>query len=85
MRGDADAAERAAARAEQIGVRSQANVVSALTLPGRVLAALGASRHAEAFQIAERLFDPADPAYHPVDEVLAHRRPRRSGGEHRPA
>jgi DNA-binding CsgD family transcriptional regulator len=66
MRGDADAAERAAARAEQIGVRSQANVVSALTLPGRVLAALGASRHAEAFQIAERLFDPADPAYHPV-------------------
>jgi DNA-binding CsgD family transcriptional regulator len=63
---DADVAERAAARAEQIGVRSQANVVSALTLPGRVLAALGASRHAEAFQIAERLFDPADPAYHPV-------------------
>src|SRR5436190_20095033 len=52
--------------AEQIGVRSQANVVSALTLPGRVLAALGASRHAEAFQIAERLFDPADPAYHPA-------------------
>jgi DNA-binding CsgD family transcriptional regulator/SAM-dependent methyltransferase len=66
MRGDADAAERAAARAEQIGVRSQANVVSALTLPGRVLAALGASRHAEAFQIAERLFDPADAAYHPA-------------------
>jgi ATP/maltotriose-dependent transcriptional regulator MalT len=66
MRGDADAAERAAARAEQIGVRSHANVVSALTLPGRVLAALGGSRHAEAFQIAERLFDPADPAYHPV-------------------
>jgi DNA-binding CsgD family transcriptional regulator len=66
MRGDAGTAERAAARAEQIGVRSQANVVSALTLPGRVLAALGESRHAEAFQIAERLFDPADAAYHPA-------------------
>jgi hypothetical protein len=38
-------AGRAAARAEQIGVRSQANVVSALTLPGRVLAALGGSRY----------------------------------------
>jgi hypothetical protein len=66
MRGDEAAAERTAARAEQIGVQSQANVVSALTLPGRVLAALGASRHVEAFEIAERLFDPADAAYHPV-------------------
>jgi DNA-binding CsgD family transcriptional regulator len=66
MRGDEEAAERAAARAEQIGVQSQANVVSALTLPGRALAALGASRHADAFQIAERLFDPTDAAYHRV-------------------
>jgi DNA-binding CsgD family transcriptional regulator len=66
MRGDEDAARRAADRAEQIGVQAQANVVSALTLPGRVLAALGASRHAEAFEVAERLFDPADQAYHPV-------------------
>jgi hypothetical protein len=84
MRGDADAAGRAAARAEQIGVRSRANVVSALTLPGRVLAALGGSRDADAFQIAERLFDPADPAYHPAMRCwligdLA------EGREHRPA
>ena len=66
MRGDEEAAERAAARAEQIGLEAQANVVAALTLPGRVLAALGASRHATAFEIAERLFAPADPAFHPV-------------------
>jgi DNA-binding CsgD family transcriptional regulator len=66
MRGDEKGAKRAAERAEQIGVQAQANVVSALTLPGRVLAALGAARHAEAFEIAERMFDPADPAYHPV-------------------
>ena len=65
MRGDEEAAERAAARTEKIGVQAHANVVSALALPGRVLAALGASRHADAFQIAERLFDPADAAYHP--------------------
>ena len=66
MRGDEVAAERAAARAEEIGLQAHANVIAALTLPGRVLAALGASHHAKAFEIAERLFDPADPAYHPV-------------------
>jgi len=33
---------------------------------GRVQAALGASRHADAFELAERLFDVDDPAYHPV-------------------
>ncbi len=66
MRGDEDAAERAASRAEQIGLQAHANVVGALTLPGRVLAALGAAHHTKAFEIAERLFDPADPAYHPV-------------------
>jgi DNA-binding CsgD family transcriptional regulator len=66
MRGDEEAAERTAARAERIGIQAQANVVSAFALPGRVLAALGASLHEDAFEIAERLFDPADPAYHPA-------------------
>ncbi|MET0512694.1 MAG: AAA family ATPase [Thermoleophilaceae bacterium] len=65
MRGDWEAAERVTARAEQIGLQAQANVVPALTLPGRVLAALGSSRHAEAFDTAERLFSPEDPAFHP--------------------
>jgi DNA-binding CsgD family transcriptional regulator len=65
IRGHADEAERAAVRAEQIGVEAQANVVLALALPGRVLGLLGASRHREAFEIAERLFDPGDLAFHP--------------------
>ncbi len=65
MRGDAEAAERAAAGAEQIGLQTQANVVLALALPGLVLAMLGASRHREAFEIAERFFDPGDVAFHP--------------------
>jgi DNA-binding CsgD family transcriptional regulator len=65
MRGDEEAAQRAAARTERIGLQAQANVVSALALPGRVLASLGSSRHAEAFDTAERLFNPEDPAFHP--------------------
>jgi DNA-binding CsgD family transcriptional regulator len=66
MRGDEAAAEATFARAEQVGIQAHANVAPALALPGRVLAALGASRHARAFQIAERIFDPADPAHHPA-------------------
>jgi DNA-binding CsgD family transcriptional regulator/tetratricopeptide (TPR) repeat protein len=65
MRGNDEAADRASARAEQIGLEAQASVVQALALPGRVLSALGASRHEEAFATAERLFDPDDPAHHP--------------------
>jgi DNA-binding CsgD family transcriptional regulator len=33
---------------------------------GKVLAALATGRHTEAYGYAERLFDPADSAYHPV-------------------
>ena len=66
MRGDEAAAEAAFARAEQVGIKAQANVAPALALPGRVLAELGASHHARAFEIAERIFDPGDPAHHPV-------------------
>lgn len=33
---------------------------------GRVFGALGAGRHDDAYASARRLFDPADPAYHPV-------------------
>ncbi len=65
MRGDAEAADLAAARAEQIGLQAQANVVLALALPARVLALLSASQHREAFEIAERFFDPGDVAFHP--------------------
>jgi DNA-binding CsgD family transcriptional regulator len=66
MRGDADAAERAAARAERIGRSVGSHATVALAQFGRVLAALAAGRHADAFRFASRLFDPADPAHHPV-------------------
>jgi ATP/maltotriose-dependent transcriptional regulator MalT len=66
MRGDADAAERGAARAEQLGLAAGGRVTVALAQFGRVLSALGESRHGDAYAWAERLFDPADPAHHPV-------------------
>ena len=66
MRGDADAAERGAARAEQLGIAAGGKVTVALAQFGRVLSALGESRHDDAYASARRLFDPADPAYHPV-------------------
>ena len=66
IRGDQDAAERAAARAERIAVPTGANLTVALAQSGRILAALGTGRHSEAYEAAERLFDPASPAHHPV-------------------
>ena len=66
MRGDADAAERGAARAEQLGLAVGGRVIVALAQFGRVLSALGESRPDDAYASARRVFDPADPAYHPV-------------------
>jgi DNA-binding CsgD family transcriptional regulator len=43
-----------------------ANITIAFAQFGKVLAALGSGRHAYAYASAERLFDPADAAYHPV-------------------
>src|SRR5438270_10079218 len=66
MRGDKDAAEQAAAEAERIAASTGANNMVALAQCGRISAALGASRHADAYEAAERLFDPTDPAHHPA-------------------
>ena len=66
IRGDQDAAERAAARAERVAIPTGANITIAFAQSGRIFAALGAGRHAEAYEAAERLFDPASPAHHPV-------------------
>ena len=66
MRGDEDAAERASAEAERIAAPAGANMTVALAQFGRVSAALGASRHEDAYEAAERLFNPADPAHHPA-------------------
>jgi len=66
MRGDEDAAERAAARAERVALPSGANLTTAFAQFGRISAALGGGRHADAYEAAARLFDPASPARHPV-------------------
>ena len=66
MRGDAEAAESAAARAERQGLAAGAHTTVALAQVGRVLAALGTGRHDDAYASATRLFDAGDPAYHPV-------------------
>lgn len=66
IRGDQDAAERAAARAERIAVPTGANITVAFAQSGRILAALAAGRHADAYEAVERLFDPASPAHHPI-------------------
>jgi DNA-binding CsgD family transcriptional regulator len=66
MRGDAQKAERLAARAEIVAEPVGANITMAFAQFGKVLAALASGRHGDAYAYAERLFDPADSAYHPV-------------------
>jgi DNA-binding CsgD family transcriptional regulator len=66
MRGDTEAAEAAAARAERQGLAAGTHTTVALAQVGRVLAALGTGRHDDAYASATRLFDAEDPAYHPV-------------------
>jgi DNA-binding CsgD family transcriptional regulator len=66
MRGEEQRAELLAARAEAVAEPAGANITMAFAQFGRVLAALATGRHADAYGYAERLFDPADPAYHPV-------------------
>jgi DNA-binding CsgD family transcriptional regulator len=66
MRGDEPTAERLAARAELVAEPAGANITVAFAQFGKVLAALASARHADAYRDAERLFDPADSAYHPV-------------------
>jgi ATP/maltotriose-dependent transcriptional regulator MalT len=66
IRGDELAAEQAAARAERVAVPTGANLTVAFAHTGRILGALGAGRHKAAYEAAERVFDPASPAHHPV-------------------
>src|SRR4051794_20215320 len=66
MRGDNEQAERLAAEAELVAESVGANITVAFAQLGKVLAAPAPGRHADAYASAERLFDPADSAYHPV-------------------
>ena len=66
MRGDEATAERLAAQAELIAEPVGANITMAFAQFGKVLAALAAGRHSDAYTAASRLFDSSDSAYHPV-------------------
>jgi DNA-binding CsgD family transcriptional regulator len=66
MRGDERKALRLAAQAEMVAEPAGANITMAFAQFGKVLAALASGKHADAYGYAERLFDPADSAYHPV-------------------
>jgi DNA-binding CsgD family transcriptional regulator len=64
LRDDPAATERATATAEQTALPLGANHIVALAQSGPILSALADGRHAEAVRLAERLFDPGDPAHH---------------------
>jgi len=64
LRGDPAATERATARAEQLALPLGATHIVALAQSGPTLSALARGRYAEARRLAERLFDPRDPAHH---------------------
>jgi DNA-binding CsgD family transcriptional regulator len=66
MRGDNQTAAAAAEKAERYGLIAGVHWTVALAQAGRSLAALGIGRHEDAYESARRLFDPDDPAYHPV-------------------
>lgn len=66
MRGDVQKAELLAAQAEMVAEPAGANITMAFAQFGRVLAALATGRHSDAYASADRLFDPADSAFHPV-------------------
>ncbi|HEX4720295.1 MAG TPA: AAA family ATPase [Thermoleophilaceae bacterium] len=64
VRGDPAATERATASAEQIALPLGATHIVALAQFGPILSALVHGRNDEALRLAERLFDPSDPANH---------------------
>jgi ATP/maltotriose-dependent transcriptional regulator MalT len=64
VRGDPDATTRATARADQLALPLGATHLVALAQSGPVTSALARGRHEEALELAERMFDPHDPAHH---------------------
>jgi DNA-binding CsgD family transcriptional regulator len=65
LRGDEEAADALAAEAEQVLLPMAAHPMLALVQFARGITALGAGRHADAFDHLNRIYDPADIAYHP--------------------
>jgi DNA-binding CsgD family transcriptional regulator len=64
LRGDGATADALATAAERVGIPIDAHALLAAVQHARGLAALGAGRHAEAYEHLRRLHDRDDPSYH---------------------
>jgi len=71
LRGDDDAAEAMATRAERVGLQFGARAVLSVVQLARGLTALGAGRHDDAYTQLRRMFNPSDPAYHRMESCWA--------------
>ncbi|GGM04194.1 AAA family ATPase [Dactylosporangium sucinum] len=71
LRGDWDQGEALSAEAERAALRVAARPVLATVCHARGLAALADGRPAEAYEHLSRMYDPADPAYHPALRCFA--------------
>lgn len=70
-RGDAEQAEALLAAVERDAVVLGAPAVMQIVEHARGLAALAAGQHADAFSHIRRMFEPSDPAFHPVARCWA--------------
>ena len=64
MQGDLEQSEVHAAQAERLVLSTRASFLLAMLQLARGITAIGAGRHLEAFEHLQRLFAPADPAFH---------------------
>jgi DNA-binding CsgD family transcriptional regulator len=64
MQGDLEQSEVHAAQAERLVLSTRASFLLAMLQLARGIAAIGGGRHLEAFEHLQRLFAPADPAFH---------------------
>lgn len=64
MQGDLARSEAHAAQAERLVLSTRASFLLAMLQLARGIAAIGGGRHLEAFEHLQRLFAPADPAFH---------------------
>ncbi len=71
LRGEREVVDAHAAAAEQVVSPIGARFLLAIAQLARGLAALGVGRHDDAYQHLGRVFDPADPAYHPFIRTWA--------------
>lgn len=71
LRGERDAAEALATKAEGVGLRFGARSVLSVVQLARGVTALGSGRHADAYAHLRRMFNPSDPAYHHMESCWA--------------